>query len=103
MKRRRFYPIALVFQLFWELKIFTVLRLFRIKGGRGYGLCWSGRRESKSPHTKPLKRKTKIAADDILIFHFYLSKKIRLDFSYESSAKQKDSLETSNLIFSEKQ
>ena len=32
-----------------------------------------------------LKRQTKIAADDILIFYFYLSKKIRLDFSCESS------------------
>ena len=31
--------------------------------------------------TQPLKRQTKIAADDILIFYFYLSKKIRLDFS----------------------
>ena len=30
--------------------------------------------------------KKKIAADDILIFHFYLLKKIRLDFSCESSA-----------------
>ena len=29
---------------------------------------------------------TKIAADDILIFYFYLSKKIRLDFSCEPSA-----------------
>ena len=28
-----------------------------------------------------LKRQTKIAADDILIFYFYLSKKIRLEFS----------------------
>ena len=28
----------------------------------------------------------KIAADDILIFYIYISKKIRLDFSYESSA-----------------
>ena len=35
---------------------------------------------------KPLKCQTKIAADDILIFHFYHSKKIRLDFSCESSA-----------------
>ena len=33
-----------------------------------------------------LKRQRKIAADDILIFYFYLSKKIRLDFSRESSA-----------------
>ena len=33
-----------------------------------------------------LKRQTKIAADDILIFYFHLSKKIRLDFSFESSA-----------------
>ena len=31
-------------------------------------------------------RRTKIAADNILIFYFYLSKKIRLEFSYESSA-----------------
>ena len=30
-----------------------------------------------------------IAADDILIFYFYLSKKIRLDFSCESSAGQR--------------
>ena len=35
---------------------------------------------------KPLKRQTKIEADDILIFYFYLSKKIRLDFSCEYSA-----------------
>ena len=28
-----------------------------------------------------LKRQIKIAADDILIFYFYLSKKLRLDFS----------------------
>ena len=34
----------------------------------------------------PLKRQTKIAADNILIFYFHLSKKIRLDFSCESSA-----------------
>ena len=33
-----------------------------------------------------IKRQTKIAADDTLIFYFYLSKKIRLDFSCESSA-----------------
>ena len=32
------------------------------------------------------KRYSKIAADDILIFYFYLLKKIRLDFSCESSA-----------------
>ena len=36
----------------------------------------------------PLKHQTKIAAD-ILIFYFYLSKKIRLDVSSESSAKQR--------------
>ena len=36
-----------------------------------------------------LKHQTKIAADDILIFYFYLSKKIRLDFSCESSAQQR--------------
>ena len=34
----------------------------------------------------PLKRQTKNAADDILIFYFYLLKNIRLDFSCESSA-----------------
>ena len=33
-----------------------------------------------------LKAPNKIAADDILIFYFYLCKKIKLDFSYESSA-----------------
>ena len=33
-----------------------------------------------------IKRQTKIAADDTLIFYFYLSKKIRLDFPCESSA-----------------
>ena len=41
-----------------------------------------------------LKRQRKIAADDVLIFYIYLSKKIRLDFSCES-------LETSSLICSE--
>ena len=54
---------------------------------------------------------TKIAADDILIFYFYLSKKIRLDFSCESSARlifhvnpllAEVSFETSSLISSEK-
>ena len=34
----------------------------------------------------PVKRQTKIAADDILILYFYLLKEIRLDFSCESSA-----------------
>ena len=34
----------------------------------------------------------KIAADDILIFHFYLSKKTKLDFSCESSAYQRSHL-----------
>ena len=58
----------------------------------------SNRRKSKalfSPFyfVSPLKRETKIAADGILIFYFYFSKKIRLDFSC-------DSLETSSLIFS---
>ena len=33
-----------------------------------------------------LKAQNKNAADDTLIFHFHLSKKIRLDFSCESSA-----------------
>ena len=35
---------------------------------------------------EPFKRQIKIAADDILIFYFYISKEIRLDFSCESSA-----------------
>ena len=30
-----------------------------------------------------------MAADDILIFYFYLSKKVRLDLSCESSAQQR--------------
>ena len=46
----------------------------------------------------PLKRQTSIAVDGILTFYFYLSKKIRLDFFVWL-----DSLETSSLIFSEKQ
>ena len=33
-----------------------------------------------------LNRQTKFAADDILIFYFYLLQKIRLDVSSESSA-----------------
>ena len=44
----------------------------------------------------------KIAADNILIFYFYISKKIRLDFSCKSFARQRNlKLETPNLIFSE--
>ena len=48
------------------------------------------RLDNKQPKGKmfcflPLKRQTKIAADDILTFDFYLSKEIRLDFSCESS------------------
>ena len=35
------------------------------------------------------KCQTKIGADDILIFYFYLSKKIRYDFSHDSSAYQR--------------
>ena len=54
-------------------------------------------------HMTLRQRQTKIAADDILIFYFYLSKKIRLDVSCESSARAEDSLETWSLIFSEKQ
>ena len=37
-------------------------------------------------HHRPLKRQTKITAEDILIFYFYLWKTIWLDFSCESSA-----------------
>ena len=43
--------------------------------------------------TIPLKCQAKIAADDTLIvfffFYFYLLKEIRLDVSYESSARQR--------------
>ena len=45
---------------------------------------------------KTLKGPSKIAADNILIFHFYLSKKKGLIFHVNS-------LETSSLVFSEKQ
>ena len=41
------------------------------------------------PFHQPLKRQTKIAADDTLLFYFYLSKEIKLDISCESSAKQR--------------
>ena len=43
----------------------------------------------------------KIAADDILIFYFYLLNKIRLDFSRES-LPSRGFTEISSLIFSEK-
>ena len=39
-----------------------------------------------------IKRQTKIAADDTLIFYFSLWKKIRLDVSSESSARQRINL-----------
>ena len=45
--------------------------------------------EQTLSHNQPLKRQTKIAADDTLMFYFYLSKKIRLDVSSESSAWQR--------------
>ena len=45
--------------------------------------------------TVALKCQPKIAADDTLLFYFYLSKEIRLGVSCESS-------EISSLIFSEK-
>ena len=50
-----------------------------------------------------LKRQTKTAADDMLIFCFYLSKEMRLDFLMWILCLAEDSLETSSLIFSEKQ
>ena len=49
---------------------------------------------------KPLKRQTKIAADDILIFYFYLSKKIRLDVSSDSSAWQRIHMKKNHALFS---
>ena len=44
-----------------------------------------GKMSQKLPSNNllPLKRQTKIGADDILIFYLYLLKKIRLDFSRE--------------------
>ena len=51
------------------------------------------------PAVPQLKRQTKIAADDILIFYFYLSKEIKLDFSCESSAWQRIHL-THQVLFS---
>ena len=57
-----------------------------------YSVPFCGRHiklEEQSYQCKPLKCQTKIAADDILIFYFYLLKKLRLDFSCESSAKQR--------------
>ena len=41
------------------------------------------------PYNLTHKAPTKIAAGDILIFYFHLSKKMRLDFSCESSARQR--------------
>ena len=40
-------------------------------------------------YLEPLKCQTKISAEDILNFYFYLLKKIRLDFSCESFAQQR--------------
>ena len=37
--------------------------------------------------TLPLKRQVRTAQDDNFFFYFYLSKKIRLDISCESSAR----------------
>ena len=42
--------------------------------------------ENFSKMNSTLKAPKQIAADDILIFYFYLLKEIRLDFSGESSA-----------------
>ena len=52
-------------------------------------------------HCEPIKHQTKIAADDILIFFFYLLKKIRLDISCESSALQRIHLKH-QVLFSRK-
>ena len=52
----------------------------------GVGVGGSRGRRGQHILKEPLKCQTKIAADDILIFYFYLSKKIWLDFSCESSA-----------------
>ena len=70
--------------------------LFIIQGSKleDQGSCVSMKKWGKNlihssyNRTEPLKLQTKNAADDILIFYFYLSKKIRLDFSCESSASR---------------
>ena len=49
------------------------------------------------------KRQTKIAADDISIFYFCFSKKIKLDFFMRILCLAEDLIDTSSLIFSEKQ
>ena len=54
--------------------------------GISWCLCTFWHAEIFLGEPQPLKRQTKIAADGILILYFYLSKKIRLDFSSESSA-----------------
>ena len=54
---------------------------FTVIGMANGRICILGCSEEKK--IQPFKRQTKIAADDILIFFFYLSKKIRLDFSCE--------------------
>ena len=51
-------------------------------------------------HLLILKAPSKIAADDtFIIFTFYLSKKIRLDVSCESSAKQKIHMKHQKLFY----
>ena len=50
-----------------------------------------------------LKAPSKIAADDtFIIFYFYLSKKIRLDVSCESSAKQVIHIKYQSLFYQKK-
>ena len=51
---------------------------------------------------KPLKSQAKLKQTTLLFFYFYLSKKIWLDDSCESTAKQRMHMKY-RLIFSEKQ
>ena len=53
---------------------------------KGEGILPLVRQTTELSIILPLRRQTKIAAGDMLIFLFYLSMKIRLDFSCESSA-----------------
>ena len=73
-------PTAPTANRLWET--FTYV----IQGGKQNGIH---KKVSLCIIINPLKRQTKIAADDILIFFFYLSKKIRLDFLCESSTQQR--------------
>ena len=69
-----------------------------------FGVCNIGSYKiSREITYQAVKRQTKIGSNDILIFYFYLLKKKRLEFFMRILCPAEDSLETSSLIFSEKQ